>query len=152
MFPLLALKIAARRVSSTANSCNLPSHRHAFSELIHRVKTRRSTRNPAPFDLERISSTWNQCHQQILLTFCFCPLYFGVGILINCYAFLIQGYYPIGHIRPFSVLASRLVREREDVVVTFIVAPHVLDKTRAEISRQFYDEPLESSKALQRIR
>ena len=59
---------------------------------------------------------------------------------------------PIGHVRPFCALATRLVRGQETTIVTFIVAPHVLDKTRTEISRQFLDEDLESSKALQRIR
>ena len=44
------------------------------------------------------------------------------------------------------------MREQESIIVTFIVAPHVLEKTRTEISRQFLNEPSESSKALQRIR
>ncbi|KAF8802209.1 UDP-Glycosyltransferase/glycogen phosphorylase [Phlegmacium glaucopus] len=57
-----------------------------------------------------------------------------------------------GHVRPFTVLATRLVFEQENVVVTFIVAPHILEKTRAEISRHFRDESLENSNALQRIR
>ena len=71
----------------------------------------------------------------------------------NCQLFLITHLtYPIGHIRPLGVLATRLVREQENVVVTFMVAPSVLDKTRNEISRQIFDEPLEVSKAFQRIR
>ena len=53
---------------------------------------------------------------------------------------------------PFCTLATRLVREQETIVVTFIVAPHVLDKTRTEVSRQLLDEPLGNSKVLQRIR
>ncbi|KAF8797535.1 UDP-Glycosyltransferase/glycogen phosphorylase [Phlegmacium glaucopus] len=57
-----------------------------------------------------------------------------------------------GHIRPFCVLATRIVREQENSVVTFIVVPHLLEKARAEISRQFRDEPSETAKALQRIR
>jgi hypothetical protein len=52
---------------------------------------------------------------------------------------------------PFCILATRLMLEQENVVVTFIVAPHVLDKTRTELSRQFLNEP-ESSEILQRIR
>jgi hypothetical protein len=44
------------------------------------------------------------------------------------------------------------VREQENIIVTFIVAPHVLNKTRTEISRQFFDESSKKSKALQRIR
>jgi len=60
--------------------------------------------------------------------------------------------YPTGHVRPLSVLATRLVREQETVVLTFIVAPNLLDKTRAEISRHFRNGSSESSKALQRIR
>ena len=61
---------------------------------------------------------------------------------------------PIGHVRPFCALATRLVREKETIIVTFIIAPHLLDKTRTEVSRQFLDdsEPSGSSKALQRIR
>ena len=51
-----------------------------------------------------------------------------------------------------GVLATRLVREQENVVVTLIVAPILLDKTRTEISRQFLNEPLEISRAFQRIR
>ena len=58
----------------------------------------------------------------------------------------------LGHIRPFCVLAPRLVRERENVVVTFMVGSQVLEKTRAEVSRQFLDKSPESVKALQRIR
>ena len=57
-----------------------------------------------------------------------------------------------GHIRPLCALVTRLVREKETIIVTFIVAPHLLDKTGSEVSRQFFDEPLETSKALQRIR
>ena len=52
---------------------------------------------------------------------------------------------------PFCILATRLVLEQENVMVTFIVAPDVLDKTRTEVSRQFLNQS-ESSKALQRIR
>lgn len=57
-----------------------------------------------------------------------------------------------GHVRPFCILATRFVREQESIVLTFIVAPHMLEKTRAEVSRQFRDKSSESSKALQRIR
>ena len=89
-----------------------------------------------------------QCHRRILLTFCLCLSYFGVRTVISRYTHLIH---LIGHIRPFCILATRLVLEQENVVVTFIVGPHFLDKTRAEVSRQFFSEP-ESSKALQRIR
>ena len=58
----------------------------------------------------------------------------------------------LGHIRPFCVLAPRLVREQKNVVVTFMVGPHVLEKTRAEVSRQFSDESSDSVEALKRIR
>ena len=47
---------------------------------------------------------------------------------------------------------ARLVREKESIIATFIVAPSLLDKARTEISRQFLEESSESSKALQRIR
>ena len=40
----------------------------------------------------------------------------------------------IGHVRPFCTLATRLVRERETIIVTLIVAPQVLYKTRTEAS------------------
>ena len=55
----------------------------------------------------------------------------------------------LGHIRPFCVLAPRIVSEQKNVVVTFIVGSQVLEKTRAEVSRQFIDQ---SAEALQRIR
>ena len=58
----------------------------------------------------------------------------------------------LGHIRPFCVLATRFVREQENVVVTFMVAPDVLRKTQIEVSRQFLDESSDSAEALQRIR
>ena len=61
-------------------------------------------------------------------------------------------YQILGHIRPFCVLAARLVREQENVVLTFMVAPDVLEKTRAEVSRQFLDESSDSVEALHRIR
>jgi hypothetical protein len=58
----------------------------------------------------------------------------------------------LGHIRPFCVLATRLVCEQGNVVVTFMVAPDVLEKTRAEVSRKFLDESSDSAEAFQRIR
>ena len=58
----------------------------------------------------------------------------------------------LGHIRPFCVLASRLVREQENAVVTFMVAPDMLEKTRIEVSRQFLDKSSDSVDAIQRIR
>jgi hypothetical protein len=94
-----------------------------------------------------------QCpsHRRTLLTFCLCLSYFGVRIVINCYTlllFLSKDVHLIGHIRPFCILATRLMLEQENVVVTFIVSPQALDKTRTEVSRQF----LNGSKALKRIR
>ena len=41
----------------------------------------------------------------------------------------------LGHIRPFCVLAQRLVREQESVVVTFMVDPNSLEKIQDEVSR-----------------
>ena len=63
-------------------------------------------------------------------------------------------YQILGHIRPFCVLAARLVREHENAMVTLMVSPDVLEKTRGEVSRQFLDESSESdsARALQRIR
>jgi hypothetical protein len=60
----------------------------------------------------------------------------------------------IGHVRPLCILATRLVLEEENVVVTLIVAPQVLDKSRTDVSRQLQalNEPSVTSKALQRIR
>ena len=93
-----------------------------------------------------------ECHRQTLLTFCLYLPYFGVRIVVsNRYTLLFIDARLIGHIRPFCILATRLVLEQENVVVTFIVSPDVLDKTRTEVSRQFLIEP-ESSKALERIR
>ena len=45
----------------------------------------------------------------------------------------------MSHIRPFcqGVLATRLVREQENVTVTFIVVTaHIIDKTRTSTSPQ----------------
>ena len=61
-------------------------------------------------------------------------------------------YLILGHIRPFCVLALRLVREQENIVVTFMVGPQVLEKTRAEVSRQFLDGSSDSVEVLKRIR
>ena len=58
----------------------------------------------------------------------------------------------LGHIRPFCVLATRLVREQENAVVTFIVGPHVLEKTRTEVSRQFHDESSDAAQVRKRFR
>ena len=58
----------------------------------------------------------------------------------------------LGHIKPFCVLAPRLVREQENVVITIMVGSYVLEKTQAEVPHQFLDESSESVKALQRIR
>ena len=94
-----------------------------------------------------------QCHRWIPLTFCFILFQLGVRFIIHHYAlFRIFTRCLIGHIRPFCALATRLAREQENIIVTFIVTPHLLDKTKTEVSRQFLDEPSESSKALQRIR
>ena len=59
---------------------------------------------------------------------------------------------PIGHVRPFSTFATHLVCEQENIIVTFIVTPDALDKTRREVSRQLLDKSSENSKAFQRIR
>ena len=59
---------------------------------------------------------------------------------------------PIGHIRPFCALATRLVRGQETIIVTLIVSPHELNKTKTEVSHLFVDEPSDASKALERIR
>lgn len=60
---------------------------------------------------------------------------------------------PTGHVRPFCIMATRIVREQDNLVITFIVAPYLLDLARIEVSRQFHgDKSPESSKALQRIR
>ena len=79
--------------------------------------------------------------------FLLCLFQLGVRIIIHRHAFFkhIHSICLIGDIRPFCALVSRLVREQETIIATFIVAPHVLDKTRNEISRQFLDEPSESS-------
>ncbi|KAF8067713.1 UDP-Glycosyltransferase/glycogen phosphorylase [Lyophyllum atratum] len=53
-----------------------------------------------------------------------------------------------GHLRPLCVLAARLVSEREDILVTILAAPSMLEKSRSEIARQFKN----GSPALQRIR
>ena len=85
--------------------------------------------------------------------FVLCPIpAWGKRIIIHPYALKDIHSIVIGHIRPFCALATQLVREQENVIATLIVAPNVLEKTRTEVSRQFLDEPSETSKALQRIR
>ena len=96
----------------------------------------------------------SQCQRWIPLTFYFALFLHGVRTIIipshrNDIHLII---YLIGHIRPFCALAIRLVREQETIIATLIVAPHLLDKTRTEVSRHFLDESSGSSKALQRIR
>jgi hypothetical protein len=61
-------------------------------------------------------------------------------------------YQILGHTRAFCVLAPRLVRERDNVVVTFMVSPYALEKIRTEVSRQFLDKSSGSAEALKRIR
>jgi hypothetical protein len=61
-------------------------------------------------------------------------------------------YQILGHTRAFCVLAPRLVRERDNVVVTFMVGPYALEKIRTEVSRQFLDKSSDSAEALKRIR
>ena len=92
-----------------------------------------------------------QCRTLRLFTFCLCLSYFGVRIIINrstLFLFKSKDAHLIGHVRPFCILATRLVLEQENVVVTFIVGPDVLDKSRADV-RQLLNE---SSMALQRTR
>ncbi|KAF8965570.1 hypothetical protein BDZ97DRAFT_1757126 [Flammula alnicola] len=56
-----------------------------------------------------------------------------------------------GHTRPILVLATRLVHEREDVIVTVLVGPSVLEKAHSDISTQFR-HTAESDSARRRIR
>ncbi|KAJ7047239.1 UDP-Glycosyltransferase/glycogen phosphorylase [Mycena alexandri] len=53
-----------------------------------------------------------------------------------------------GHVRPLCVLAGRIVSEGDEIVVTVLMAPNLLEKARAEVSRQFSD----GHEALKRIR
>ncbi|PPQ96417.1 hypothetical protein CVT26_005096 [Gymnopilus dilepis] len=43
----------------------------------------------------------------------------------------------LSHVRPFSVLAARLVKENKNAMVTFITGPKVLERTELEISAEF---------------
>ncbi|KAF8965569.1 UDP-Glycosyltransferase/glycogen phosphorylase [Flammula alnicola] len=56
-----------------------------------------------------------------------------------------------GHTRPILVLATRLVHEREDVIVTVLVGPNVLEKAHSDISTHFH-HTAESDSARRRIR
>ncbi|KAF8965577.1 CobB/CobQ-like glutamine amidotransferase domain-containing protein [Flammula alnicola] len=56
-----------------------------------------------------------------------------------------------GHTRPILVLATRLVYEREDVTVTVLVGPTMLEKAHSDISTQFR-HIAESDSARRRIR
>ncbi|KDR69167.1 hypothetical protein GALMADRAFT_145572 [Galerina marginata CBS 339.88] len=55
-----------------------------------------------------------------------------------------------GHVRPFCILAARLVNENENIVVTMIIASMFLDKAHAEISSEFRDGASENAR--ERIR
>ncbi|KAF8908227.1 hypothetical protein CPB84DRAFT_213525 [Gymnopilus junonius] len=55
-----------------------------------------------------------------------------------------------GHTRPFCILAARLVKEHENVVVTMLIAPNFLDKAHREISAELQSEHFEVAR--QRIR
>ena len=95
----------------------------------------------------------NQWHRQRPLIFYFSLFQLGVRVTLLLHSSLYSlTHWILGHIRPFCVLAPRLVREQKNVVVTFMVAPQVLEKVRAEISRQFLDESSDSVEALKRIR
>lgn len=45
----------------------------------------------------------------------------------------------IGHIKPLCVFASRVVAERDQAVVTILLAPNIIDKALAELSEIFID-------------
>ncbi|KIM38975.1 glycosyltransferase family 1 protein [Hebeloma cylindrosporum] len=60
-----------------------------------------------------------------------------------------------GHTRPVSVVAARLVLEKEDLILTFFVAPPHLKQVREDIANQFPESLVSSDvkeKALKRIR
>lgn len=55
-----------------------------------------------------------------------------------------------GHTRPFCILAARLVKENENVVVTMLISPNFLDKAHREISAELQSG--DSKVTRQRIR
>ena len=84
-----------------------------------------------------------QCHRWTSLTFCFQVALFQLGVR-TIILYTVKGYLLeisiIGHVRSFCVLATRLVIqmcEQETIIVTIIVALHLLDKIRTEVSCQF---------------
>ena len=58
----------------------------------------------------------------------------------------------VGHIRPFCILAARLVNENEHVVVTMLIAPKLLDKAQSEVTAEFDSSRSYSEDARQRVR
>ncbi|PPQ89615.1 hypothetical protein CVT25_012532 [Psilocybe cyanescens] len=56
-----------------------------------------------------------------------------------------------GHVRPFCVLAARLVLENDNVVVTLLLSPNLLDKAQAEISAEFRDRETQSRRRRVRV-
>ncbi|KAH9476235.1 UDP-glycosyltransferase 74G1 [Psilocybe cubensis] len=56
-----------------------------------------------------------------------------------------------GHVRPFCILAARLVQANENVVVTMILVPPFLKKAHAEISAEFRDTASESARSRLRV-
>ncbi|KAH9476237.1 UDP-glycosyltransferase 84A1 [Psilocybe cubensis] len=55
-----------------------------------------------------------------------------------------------GHVRPFCVLAARLVKENNTVVTTLLLSPNLLKNAKAEIDSEFRGQETQSSR--QRVR
>ena len=154
IFVLPECKLAMFQLGVSDTHHTIDSEDSYHKSRICRVLDHRTLPLPSLFQFE-----FGRCHR-VPLTFCFSLFQLGVRIYHSSLCSskdihsmcLIISLSLIGHIRPFCAFATRLVREQETIIVTFIVASHVLNKTRTEISRQFLDEPSESLNALQRIR
>lgn len=51
-----------------------------------------------------------------------------------------------GHVRPFCVLAARLVKEYHDCVVTMLLAPSLLKKAEDEVDSELQDGASEETR------
>ncbi|PPQ70942.1 hypothetical protein CVT25_013291 [Psilocybe cyanescens] len=56
-----------------------------------------------------------------------------------------------GHVRPFCILAARLVKEHETAIVTMILSPSLLSKAETEVAAEFGGEASESTRRRIRI-
>ena len=146
----------SRRYISPAQAACCPALSCCFSDLpeligITRCRILKMRVRQIILETHNYRFEVDQCHWRRPLIFYFSLFQLGVRKKLSFIAMPFDTRI-LGHIRPFCVLATRLVREQENAVVTFIVGPHVLEKTRTEVSRQFHDESSDAAQVRKRFR